>query len=321
MKYLHYTFSVEYAEKYGINEAIMLHNFIYWINMNKANNKNYINGKYWTYNSSKAFIELFPFWTQKQIEYTISKLIEKKALIKDCFNEDKRDRTAWYTLSDNFFSDCISENSENKLTNLGNDILQNSEMYKTTNKKQQIKNTNKNNIKKENLSLSENPQEVLNRIIERESKKEIREGLTNIFLKTIDNESLKASSMEEVNATKEKLEDFCLFLKENISNLDPDDLLNLNTYFVLRKEKHKNKISNTFGALRANLSRASKMKQQNSLLNGYYILIKQVSGTSNVISQEFAHDIIQEIQDKNIKSLKVWQEINPNYYKAEKYIK
>ena len=146
MKQLHYTFSVEHAEKYGLNEAIMLHNFIYWININRANNNNYINGRYWTYNSSKAFQKLFPFWTQKQIEYTLAKLLDANILIKDCFNQDKRDRTAWYTLSDNFFSECISEKKEMPTTNLGNIISEKKEMYNIADKKQQIKNTNLNNI-------------------------------------------------------------------------------------------------------------------------------------------------------------------------------
>lgn len=146
MKQLHYTFSVEHAEKYGLNEAIMLHNFIYWLNINRANNNNYINGRYWTYNSSKAFQKLFPFWTQKQIEYTLAKLVDANILIKDCFNQDKRDRTAWYTLSDNFFSECISEKKEMPTTNLGNVISEKKEMYNITDKKQQIKNTDLNNI-------------------------------------------------------------------------------------------------------------------------------------------------------------------------------
>ena len=146
MTQLHYTFSVEYAEKYGLNEAIMLHNFMYWIKINQANNHNCIEGRYWTYNSAKAFQNLFPFWSQKQIQYLLSKMVDCGILLQGCFNKDKRDRTSWYTLSDDFFSDCILQNREMDDTKSGNDILQNREMYNITDKKQQIKNTNKNNI-------------------------------------------------------------------------------------------------------------------------------------------------------------------------------
>jgi hypothetical protein len=146
MKELHYTFSVEHAEKYGLNEAIMLHNFIYWLNINRANNHNYIDGRHWTYNSAKAFQNLFPFWTQKQIQYLLSKMVDYGILLQGCFNKDKRDRTSWYTLSDEFFSDCILQNREMDTTKSGNDILQNREMIYITDKKQQIKNTNENNI-------------------------------------------------------------------------------------------------------------------------------------------------------------------------------
>lgn len=144
---LHYTFSVEHAEKYGLNEAILLHNFIYWTKINQSNNHNFINGRYWTYNSARAFQELFPFWSQKQIQYLLSKMVENGIIIKDCFNKDKRDRTSWYSLSDTFFSHCILQNREMDDTKLGNDILQNREMYNITDKKLQIKNTDKNNNK------------------------------------------------------------------------------------------------------------------------------------------------------------------------------
>jgi len=158
MKNLQYSFSVEHAEKYGLNEAIMIHNFMYWIKINQANNNNFINGRHWTYNSSKAFQKLFPFWTQKQIEYTLSKMVDTGILIKDCFNEDKRDRTGWYTLADDFFSNCISEKKEMDVTNLGNDISEKKEMIYIPDKKQQIKNTNQNNIDTASgLSQNENP--------------------------------------------------------------------------------------------------------------------------------------------------------------------
>ena len=235
MKQLHYTFSVEHAEKYGLNEAIMLHNFIYWININKANNNNFINGRYWTYNSSKAFQKLFPFWTQKQIEYTLSKMVDTGILIKDCFNEDKRDRTAWYTLADNFFSDCISEKKEMDVRNLGNVISEKKEIIYITDKKQQIKNTNKNNIDTasgffpslENSVSANNAHTQKQQDPELKTKQEVQEFVRNFKAKEVIIDGI--------------LQTAPIFSENEI------DLIT--EYILRRKEAYKSKVKNTQKAL------------------------------------------------------------------------
>jgi acyl-CoA thioesterase FadM len=60
-------FNIEDAKKYGIVEAVILHNIRFWIMKNKANNTHLHDGEYWTYNSVSAFTELFPYLTKDQI--------------------------------------------------------------------------------------------------------------------------------------------------------------------------------------------------------------------------------------------------------------
>ena len=55
---MEHSFDVMLAQKYGVNAAVLLKHFEFWIAKNKANGKNYFDGKYWTYNSRKAFAEL-----------------------------------------------------------------------------------------------------------------------------------------------------------------------------------------------------------------------------------------------------------------------
>jgi len=59
-----YSFKIEHAIKYGLDEAVILKNLAFWIEKNEANNKNFYEGKYWTYNSLEAFKKLFPFWSE-----------------------------------------------------------------------------------------------------------------------------------------------------------------------------------------------------------------------------------------------------------------
>ena len=58
---MQHSFDVEIAKEYGVLEAILLNNLWFWVEKNRANNVNYYDGYYWTFNSTKAFNELFPY--------------------------------------------------------------------------------------------------------------------------------------------------------------------------------------------------------------------------------------------------------------------
>ena len=103
-------FNCEIAEQYGIAEAIILNHFEYWIKKNKANDKNYFNGNYWTYNSVKAFKEIFPYLTEKKISSALAKLKNEGIIITGNFNENKYDRTLWYAITKKGY--CILQNGE-----------------------------------------------------------------------------------------------------------------------------------------------------------------------------------------------------------------
>ena len=95
---MNYTFSIENAKKYGVDEAIFLENLLFWIKQNRANGRNFIDGYYWTYNSVTAFQELFPFWSKPQLRRIIDKLEKEKVIKAGEFNESSYDRTKWYTV-------------------------------------------------------------------------------------------------------------------------------------------------------------------------------------------------------------------------------
>ena len=95
-----YQFDVNHAKAYGVEEAIMLANFLFWIRHNRANRKNQHEGRTWTYNTLEAFAELFLFWTVKQIRRILDSLIEQRVLVKGDHNARAYDRTCWYALAD-----------------------------------------------------------------------------------------------------------------------------------------------------------------------------------------------------------------------------
>ena len=105
------------AEKYGINEAVFVHNIFFWINHNKANNKHCYDAKFWTYNTKKAYVKLFPFWTYEQVKKIIKNLVEKDVLLTANYNENTWDQTLWYTLTNEvlFYYESMLNPSKNAL--------------------------------------------------------------------------------------------------------------------------------------------------------------------------------------------------------------
>lgn len=97
---MNHSFNVEVAEKYGIEAALLIENIAFWIKHNRDENKNFVQGRYWVYNSLKSFSQLFPYINLKKIQRTLTKL-EKLNIIKSGnFNRSTCDRTKWYTIVD-----------------------------------------------------------------------------------------------------------------------------------------------------------------------------------------------------------------------------
>ena len=97
---MEYSFNVDIAQMYGVEESIFIHNLYFWILKNEANGRHWYEGRHWTYNSMAAFSELFPFWTTSQMRRIISNCVAKGAVIKGNFNKSNYDRTTWYALSE-----------------------------------------------------------------------------------------------------------------------------------------------------------------------------------------------------------------------------
>lgn len=102
-----HSFDTSDAEKWGINAAILIHNLKNWIRVNKANGRNYYDGHYWTYNTAKAFSQLFPYLSEDTIRKTLKKLEKNGVILIGHFNKSGFDRTNWYAFTDESFLNNI----------------------------------------------------------------------------------------------------------------------------------------------------------------------------------------------------------------------
>ena len=213
-----YSFNIEFAKRYGVDEAIMVKSFQYWIRLNKANKVNYHDSRYWTFNTYKSLTEYYPFYTEKQVRRIIESLVDKKILIKGNYNKISYDRTIWYAfyneelyLSDNFHLE------DNPSDHMGNTIFPNGQMDITewanrfpekgapipiTN---QLLKTITNTVSKENCKFSEtklNPFEIVSQITIEKEKEKLRE------------KKKKNPDEQKVNKTYEAFSIFCHTFEE-----------------------------------------------------------------------------------------------------------
>ena len=93
-------FNIELAKKLGIEKAIFLHNLYYWLQHNAANNKNLFDGSYWTYNTKKAYTEIFPYMSYDKVKRIISDLREDSIIKTGNYAPDKMNHTLWYAFTD-----------------------------------------------------------------------------------------------------------------------------------------------------------------------------------------------------------------------------
>ncbi|WP_435263876.1 hypothetical protein [Tenacibaculum sp. nBUS_03] len=94
-----HSFSVEIASKYDVHQALLLQHFSFWYLKNKADGVNFFSSDYWVRMKLEKLGEYFPYLTQRQLSYTLSKLIENRLLKSEKFNQKRNDRTNWYTFT------------------------------------------------------------------------------------------------------------------------------------------------------------------------------------------------------------------------------
>lgn len=103
-----HSFDDTVAQLVGVDEAILFYHLAYWVFINEAAERNFYEGRYWTYNSGKAYEKIFPFWKDKVIRNKLKKLVTAGLVMRSNFNLNVYDHTNWYTLTD--YGKTLSQN-------------------------------------------------------------------------------------------------------------------------------------------------------------------------------------------------------------------
>lgn len=96
---MNHSFDVDIAKIVGVNAAIIFNDLCYWITKNKANKQHFHDDLYWTYNSIRAWKELYPYLTERQIRTALQKLVDSGLVVTGNYNRSAYDRTIWYSVT------------------------------------------------------------------------------------------------------------------------------------------------------------------------------------------------------------------------------
>ena len=101
---MNHSFNVDVAKSYGVESAVLLENILFWIEKNRANKSNLIDGRYWVYTSQQSFAELFPYMSKSTVQRALKRFIDDGVLVAASFNKKGYDRTRWYALTPHGYS-------------------------------------------------------------------------------------------------------------------------------------------------------------------------------------------------------------------------
>lgn len=91
--------SPKLARTIGLNEAIIVQQIHYWLQVHEQNGSNYYDGRYWVYNTYQQWQQQFSFWSLDTIKRTIRKMEKSGLLITGNYNKMSLDKTKWYTIN------------------------------------------------------------------------------------------------------------------------------------------------------------------------------------------------------------------------------
>lgn len=103
-----------------LNEAIVLNQLNYWLEINKKADKNFIDDRYWVYNSYSDWkANDFPYWSEKTIQRAFTRLESKGIVISANYNKLAIDKTKWYTINVKQLQELVDKFNydKNRMTN------------------------------------------------------------------------------------------------------------------------------------------------------------------------------------------------------------
>lgn len=95
----HHTFSVADAVEFGVNKAILLHNFRFWLGVNQRNQECQRDGATWTFLTADRIASAHGYMSRRSVARWLSELCDQGKIIRHQFGKIGN-QTYWYTMPD-----------------------------------------------------------------------------------------------------------------------------------------------------------------------------------------------------------------------------
>lgn len=93
-------FNTKIAEKYGIEEAILIEHLYFWIHKNECEKEMFKDRRTWCYSSAKAFNKYILYMNPQKIRRVLQKLEENGFIMIGNYNKSCLNKTLWYSFTD-----------------------------------------------------------------------------------------------------------------------------------------------------------------------------------------------------------------------------
>lgn len=107
------------AKVLGLNNAIVIQQIHYWLEINRKAKINFYDERTWTYNTYEDWQkDNFDFWSIATLKRIFKTLFEKNILLKNNYNKHKYDRKLWVTLNYDKLDDLLNEYNNKQVENV-----------------------------------------------------------------------------------------------------------------------------------------------------------------------------------------------------------
>lgn len=94
----------------SLNEAVVLQQVHYYVELAKKTNHNYVDGRYWVYNTYEEWRDMcFPFWSLNTIKRTFASLENSGIIISANHNKSGLDKRKWYSINYDVLDSKVSD--------------------------------------------------------------------------------------------------------------------------------------------------------------------------------------------------------------------
>lgn len=117
-----HSFSIEDAKKHGVEKALIINHFRFFLKCHQSNGTHQYDGYTWAYNTAKSLNELMPYLNTKSIQRWLVELEQDGILKSGNYNKLGIDKTKWYTMPEFAITQKVTPITQNEESKTQNEV-------------------------------------------------------------------------------------------------------------------------------------------------------------------------------------------------------